>query len=176
MKTRLAKDIGEEKALEVYKKLLQHTHDITVNLNFDKRIYYSESVEQRDIWEDDIYNKFVQSGQELGDKMEQAFHSAFERNASKVCIIGSDCLDLTSDTIQEAFDKLDTHDFVIGPAKDGGYFLLGMKSHTPQLFQNKTYSTSTVCAEAIAELEQLEASYFLLPVLSDVDHAADLKR
>ncbi|MFY0650394.1 MAG: TIGR04282 family arsenosugar biosynthesis glycosyltransferase [Cyclobacteriaceae bacterium] len=176
VKTRLAKDIGEDKALEVYKRLLQHTHDITVNLDFDKRVYYSKSVEQNDIWEDAVYDKYVQSGRELGDKMEQAFQSAFKQYASKVCIIGSDCLELSGEIISHAFNQLDYFDYVVGPAKDGGYYLLGMTTHSPQLFQNKTYSTNTVCAEAISEIQQLGGSHYLLPELSDIDHASDLNR
>ena len=90
-------------------------------------------------------------------------------------IIGSDCYDLSSKVINTAFELLEENDVVVGPAKDGGYYLLGMNEFFPQLFQDKEYSTDTVLKELLEEAEELELSVYQLPTLSDIDTFEDLK-
>lgn len=174
VKTRLARDVGDERALEIYKQLLDHTHSVTIDLDCEKHLYYSNQIDRGDIWNLGNYQKFVQQGQDLGDKMSNAFKNAFKEHNGPVCIIGSDCLEINESIIREAFLKLEQFDFVIGPARDGGYYLLGMNSYVPQLFSNKTYSTPEVLEEAILEIKKLNKSFFLLPKLSDVDTLDDL--
>jgi len=174
VKTRLAKEIGADKALEVYQDLLNHTHSITQNLPFNKDLYYSERVDENDLWSSADYQKKVQQGEELGSKMSNAFNAGFKEGKSPICIIGSDCFELSEDILLDAFEKLKDFDFVIGPARDGGYYLLGMNEHSPSLFNDKLYSTSKVCEEAIHEIKKLGKSYFLLPKLSDIDTLKDL--
>ncbi|MFT7035649.1 MAG: rSAM/selenodomain-associated transferase 1 [Cyclobacteriaceae bacterium] len=174
VKTRLAKEIGDDKALEVYQELLNHTHSITNSLPVSKNLYYSQRVDENDIWSSADYQKLVQQGEELGSKMSNAFSDSFEDGKSPICIIGSDCFELSEDILQDAFEKLTDFDFVIGPAKDGGYYLLGMNVHSPTLFNDKVYSTSEVSEEAINAIKHLGKSYFLLPELSDIDTLKDL--
>lgn len=175
VKTRLAKEIGDDKALEVYHELLSHTHSITNNLLVEKFLYYSQRTDDGDIWNPKVYQKKVQKGGELGDKMSNAFSEGFGDGKGPICIIGSDCFELSENILNEAFEKLQQFDFVIGPANDGGYYLLGMNEFSPELFKNKVYSTSQVSKEAIDEIRRLKKSYFLLPELSDVDTLKDLK-
>lgn len=175
VKTRLAKDIGIDGALDVYKYLVEHTNEVTRDLPFAKAIYYSEYVEIEDVWDTEIYHLFVQKGKDLGERMQHAFEQSFEKKFKKVVIIGTDCFDLTPDLIEEAFDELDEHDVVVGPAKDGGYYLLGMKKPWPQLFQGKTYSHKKVFNELLEELDKMKASFYPLPQLSDIDTLQDLK-
>ena len=174
VKTRLAKEIGNDKALEVYHELLSHTHSITNKLPVDKYLYYSQRTDDGDIWNSQVYQKKVQQGQELGDKMSNAFSEGFRDGKGPICIIGSDCFELSENILNEAFKKLQQFDFVIGPAKDGGYYLLGMNEYSPELFDNKVYSTAQVSEEAINEIKRLRKSYFSLPKLSDVDTLKDL--
>ena len=174
VKTRLAKEIGDDKALEVYQELLNHTHSITNSLSVSKYLYYSQRVDENDIWSSADYQKKVQQGEELGSKMSNAFSEGFKDGKAPMCIIGSDCFELSEDILQDAFEKLKHFDFVIGPAKDGGYYLLGMNEHSPSLFNDKVYSTSDVLQDAINEITALDKSYFLLPKLSDIDTANDL--
>lgn len=176
VKTRLAKDIGHEQALVVYNHLLQHTRDATIDLPFDKSVYYSDQIEQGDVWDDTSYSKFVQRGHDLGERMHEAFKDRFDAGYSKICIIGTDCFEIEPAIVQEAFKALDTYDFAIGPAKDGGYYLLGMTMMTPELFFNKTYSTPSVYKEAIEEIRKLNKTVHQLPELSDVDHEKDLRK
>jgi len=176
VKTRLAKTIGNERALEIYIQLLEHTRSITRNLNCDKAIFYSDYIEDLDIWHTAGYQQFLQKGENLGDKMQNAFHEAFRKGYKKVAIIGSDCGELSTTVIQQAFDVLLLNDVVVGPTYDGGYYLLGMKSMHQELFQNKTWSTSDVTSETLLDINRLNLSYKLLTKLSDIDDENDLRK
>src|SRR5690606_16244847 len=137
VKTRLAKTTGNKAALEIYKFLLHHTFTITNRLNCDKIVYYSDTVNQNDIWNLN-YQKREQKGDDLGERMLNAFSENL-RNYDKVIIIGSDIYELKTEHIEQAFQKLNNHNVVIGPAKDGGYYLLGLKSLKPEIFKNKNW-------------------------------------
>ncbi|MEM6803979.1 MAG: TIGR04282 family arsenosugar biosynthesis glycosyltransferase [Bacteroidota bacterium] len=174
-KTRLAKGIGHEKALEVYRKLLAHTRDISLKLSADKAVFFGNQMPEKDLWTEAGLARYQQVGEDLGARMLHAFDWAFTQGYTQICIIGSDCANLTSDILDQAFQELYTHDFVIGPARDGGYYLLGMSALYPKVFENKVWSTSEVRKEAIADLEEGDKSYALLEMLSDVDVVEDLK-
>lgn len=174
VKTRLAASVGPEEALEIYMHLLQHTKEVTQNLSTDKLVYYSNNVEQQDLWPNDKYQKRVQPNGDLGEKMSEAFKAAFEDGYESVVIIGSDCHQLTQEIIEKAFHALETNDVVIGPALDGGYYLLGMKKLHPTLFQNKRWSTEHVFPDTLHDIEKLHLSHVILPELSDVDYIEDL--
>ena len=174
VKTRLAEDIGIYKALEVYQELVYHTHKITRKIEVDKSVFYSEYVEVEDIWSEEHFSHKLQKGNTLGEKMSNAFDEGFD-SYRKVVIIGSDCYDLNSKIIKTAFEMLDEHDVVVGPAKDGGYYLLGMNEYFPQLFDGKEYSNSNVLNDLLEEAEELELKVYQLPKLSDVDTLEDLK-
>lgn len=173
VKTRLAKDVGDDKALEIYQKLLAHTRHITASLEVDKRLYYSKNIVEQDEWSNNLYQKNVQIEGDLGTKMKTAFQETFEAGHEKAVIIGSDCIALNSDVLKEAFLQLDTHDFVIGPTFDGGYYLIGMNKLFDDVFQDKNWSTQSVFPDTIADLQQAQKSYFLLPQLSDIDYIED---
>jgi uncharacterized protein len=174
VKTRLASTIGDKKALEIYLHLAQHTKLITEHLPFDKIIFYSEQIEINDFWENKLYQKAVQEGSDLGQKMRNAFEEGFETGYKSICIIGTDCIELTTAIIQNAFHTLTTQEAVIGTAKDGGYYLLGMKKFHPELFGNKYWSTSSVAADTLEDLKKLGLSYATLPTLRDIDTEDDL--
>ncbi len=176
VKTRLAKGLGDDKALEIYRELLAHTRQITASLSCDKLLFYSKNIEVEDEWSNDIFQKKLQIEGGLGEKMETAFQEAFETAYQKVLIIGSDCIALDSVLLKAAFEALDTHDFVVGPTFDGGYYLIGMKSLFEPVFTNKNWSTESVFPDTIADLQKADKSYFLLPKLSDIDHAEDWQR
>lgn len=175
VKTRLAKDIGDTKALEVYEYLLAYTQQITQNLPAtDKVVYYSHYIEANDLWSNDYYQKLVQQGEDLGGRMNNAFVEGFDQGYTSTVIIGSDCIEITQEIIQEAFEALKVNDFVIGPARDGGYYLLGMNQLYSSVFQNKTWSTDTVFQDTMRDLESISSKIYQLPQLSDVDTVQDL--
>lgn len=174
VKTRLAASIGPDKALAVYRLLLQHTREITRLLPIDKVVYFSDALEGKEDWEDEYYHKQVQQGSDLGERMAQAFEVAFARGYQKVGIIGSDCYELRSDTLRHAFHLLEEKDLVLGPSTDGGYYFLGMSGFLPALFRHKAWSTSTVLSDTLADAARLQLNCALLPELTDVDEEKDL--
>ena len=174
VKTRLAKTIGNERALEIYKKLLTHTQSIASPIDADKFVFYSDTINETDQWSAADYYKKLQFNGDLGQRMAAAFQEAFSLGYQSICIIGSDCYELTSAIISEAFSKLSDHDVVIGPTHDGGYYLLGMKLLYKPLFLNKSWSTDTVFSDTINDFDTLSLTSYRLIKLSDVDEEKDL--
>ena len=172
-KTRLAATVGDETALNIYKFLLDHTKNITQGLNIGKWLYYSDDIWENDIWDSSDYAKKVQSGNDLGERMSNAFIDGFNAGYEKIIIIGSDMYDLTENDLLEAFNLLDQHDYIIGPAIDGGYYLLGMKIFNPALFNNKIWGSNTVFQATIQDLRNMD--YGLLAPKNDIDYFEDIK-
>ena len=172
-KTRLAKTVGDEKALEIYKFLLKKTKDVTSKVTSDKAVYYSIKIRENDIWDANIYQKHQQVGVDLGIRMLNAFKNSFEAGYQKVIIIGSDLYDLSSENIEKAFTVLDKNDVVIGPAEDGGYYLLGMNDLQENIFKNKDWGTATVRKDTLTDLQ--DKAVFLLEELNDVDVYEDIE-
>ncbi len=174
VKTRLAATIGNERALDIYKQLLKKTHAITYSLNCDKIIYYTPEIVTDDLWNDGNYQKGKQSEGDLGDRMLAAFSSAFKNNYQQVCIIGSDCYELKTEHISNAFNLLNYHDVVVGPSSDGGYYLLGMKKLHHSLFRNTPWSTDQVLPTTLTTIRERQLSFSLLNTLRDIDREEDL--
>jgi len=174
VKTRLAKTIGDQKALDIYKLLLHYTKKTIQNINCDKAVYYSEAIQENDIWENSKFQKNLQNGKDLGDRMCNAFKNAFNKDYEKVVVVGSDIFELQSIQILEAFKALDKHEVVIGPAKDGGYYLLGLKKMYPEIFNNKNWGTETIFQETMQDLNNVDVH--LLVELNDIDTYDDLKQ
>jgi rSAM/selenodomain-associated transferase 1 len=174
VKTRIARTVGNERAVHVYKHLLQHTQDITQSLPYRRIVYYGDFINPDDGW--NAYEKQLQSGDDLGQRMLNAFRAQFEAGAGRVCIIGSDCLAITSNHIRLAFEALNQADVVIGPATDGGYYLLGMKQLHPALFENMPWSQPEL--RQLTELAMLQngLTFERLEELSDIDEWDDYQR
>jgi rSAM/selenodomain-associated transferase 1 len=174
VKTRLAKTIGNEKALVVYNDLLLHTMIETRAIKSDKFVFYDASINDNDIWSTECYKKKIQSDGDLGQRMQDAFETLFKMGYQNCVIVGSDLFDLKASIIETAFEKLVTHEVVIGPAEDGGYYLLGLKRNNPLIFQNKNWGTDTVFKATMKDLKGHQIS--LLETLNDIDTFEDLQR
>lgn len=172
-KTRLADTIGEEAALHIYIFLLQHTVAITKDINVKKEVHYSVQIRDNDLWNPNIYSKKQQYGDDLGQRMEYAFAKGFEQGYENIIIIGSDMYDLSQKDIENAFLALDTHEYVIGPAEDGGYYLFGMKSLNSQVFKNKAWGTETVLKDTLKDIK--EKNLKVLEERNDIDYYEDIK-
>ncbi|MDG1661351.1 MAG: TIGR04282 family arsenosugar biosynthesis glycosyltransferase, partial [Winogradskyella sp.] len=157
----------------IYKYLLQHTANVSKEVDADRFVFYSESIQDNDIWDDSFFNKKLQYGNDLGERMQNAFQQLFDSNYKNVIIIGSDLLDLNSVIINKAFSLLNVYDAVIGPAKDGGYYLLGLKAANPKLFKNKVWGTETVRRDTLNDLKN--STVFTLDELNDIDTFEDMK-
>jgi rSAM/selenodomain-associated transferase 1 len=174
VKTRLAAELGDSKALAIYHYLTSHTRTITEALNVHKVVFYSDYIDTEDSWSNAIFMKRLQDGMDLGGKMSNAFQNGFDKGYNSICIIGTDCFELTPSIISSAFEALTFSDAVIGPARDGGYYLLGMNSLYEQLFRNKSWSTDSVFKDTIRDFKAAAIKFHELPVLSDIDKASDL--
>jgi len=174
VKTRLAKTMGPEKALEIYLQLIAYTHKVSKDLTVDKYVFYSDEVIKEDLWDQGGFQKYKQEGSDLGKRMFNAFKLAFSKNYNKVVVIGSDCFDITPKIIRKAFDALPHDNFVIGPTQDGGYYLLGMTALHASLFKNKKWSSENVLHDTLIDIRNMNGSYKLLPELTDIDTEEDL--
>jgi len=172
VKTRLASKIGNKLALKVYNELTRHTASICEKIKTKKKIYYSKEIIYNDLWSDLVFQKQLQCEGDLGQRMKTAFDEAFDEGYNKVIIIGSDVYSLSELIIQQAFHKLNYHDVVIGPALDGGYYLLGLKMNYPQIFNNKNWGTKSVLKETLHDLKS--KSIFFLNPQNDIDDYEDL--
>lgn len=175
-KTRLAATVGDDEALRIYKELLRHTREIAANIDANRYLSYSFFIDKNDEWANNLFQKSLQISGDLGLKMKTAFEDAFEKGNKKVVIIGSDCASLTIEIVENAFNKLENHDFVIGPADDGGYYLLGMRTFAPSIFDDIAWSTEQVFPKTIENIQHLNKTYDLLPTLSDIDYEEDWKK
>ncbi|MFT6971102.1 MAG: rSAM/selenodomain-associated transferase 1 [Roseivirga sp.] len=174
VKTRLAATVGDQNALSIYKRLLERTKEVTVPLSVDKVVYYDLTMGSDDLWSNDGFNKDLQHQGDLGHRMSIAFEKSFQIGYNKVCIIGSDCFELTTEVLNTAFNALDKTNAVIGGAKDGGYYLVGTSQFIPQIFENKQWSTAEVYTDTIKDFKELGHSFIELPKLNDIDREEDL--
>ncbi len=175
VKTRLASSVGDEEALRIYRELLGHTRKVTSAVDTTRCLYYSHFIDEKDEWNPNLFQKHLQYEGDLGMRMSMAFKDQ-TTNHSKAIIIGSDCAQITASIIQDAFNGLDESDVVIGPSFDGGYYLLGMNSWHPGLFQDIEWSTSSVYESTLSSIKSLGLTYRALPTLSDIDYLEDWQK
>ena len=173
-KTRLATTVGDQNALKIYKELLEHTHQITKNLSCDSFLFYYRESPNTMNWETEKYKHKLQVQSDLGGRMKNAFQEIFDEGYGNIIIIGSDCYDLSEDIINQAFNLLKENEVVIGPALDGGYYLLGLTKMVNSLFEDVKWSTSEVLHATVKVLENQQLKYDTTTPLSDIDVYEDL--
>ncbi len=179
VKTRLAADVGPARAAELYRHLGRHVVAATIADTHQTVVWYAPRAGGRLVraWLDglDVSRFHPQPGGNLGRRLHAAFARHFSQGAGRVVIIGSDCPDVDRWMIGDALTALDRHDVVLGPAWDGGYYLLGMKAPHDALFQRIPWSTAAVLELTLDRARQLGLGTALLPTLRDVDTAADAR-
>jgi rSAM/selenodomain-associated transferase 1 len=173
VKSRLAKTLGNDKALEIYLRLLSLTYKHTKKLDCDKFLFLSEFID--DGLYDSTYSKKLQKGSDLGLRMLNAFEDLFDAGYNKIVLIGVDCSSLTEEILEESFDKLNAHDVVIGPSQDGGYYLIGLKKPYEFLFANMTWGNDKVLQETIKRIAENNMTFYLVKELIDIDEEEDLQ-
>lgn len=139
-----------------------------------------------DEWSCIYFDKQLQTGKDLGERMSNAFDFVLKKHAC-ACIIGSDCPTLSVDILQQSFEELVNFDCVLGPSTDGGYYLLGLKNKgnnlenndfdlektLKRLFDDMVWSTDRVLHNTINRIKENNQTFFLLPELTDIDEEAD---
>jgi len=178
VKTRLAAEIGAGAALRVYRRLAEHAVGQARALGGEValRIHFTPADAENEVraWLGGGAEYLPQAEAELGGRMRAAFAAAFAAGHRRVVIIGSDLPGLTADLLRDAFARLDAHPVVLGPARDGGYYLLGLREMRPEIFRDIPWSTGAVFDATAERLAALGITPARLPVLGDVDVAADL--
>ena len=172
-KTRLAATIGDKNGLAVYKKLLAYTRKTVTPIEADKQLWYSRFIPEQDAWNKAIFDKRTQHGESLGERMKAAFRQAFDDGYKRVVIIGSDCGQLEPEHLEQAYRALLQNDVAIGPSQDGGYYLLGMRTFLPVLFEDKAWSTVDVFSQTLSDCKKHHLSCQVLEELNDVDTEED---
>jgi hypothetical protein len=169
VKTRLAKGVGHTEAVRIYKALLTNTEEVIAPLSQD--VFIFSDVHFEGYFKG--YSWYLQEGTDLGVKMYNAFEQVFSLGYHSVSIIGSDCFELTTEIIQDAYKSAKPS--VLGPSKDGGYYLLGLKGNHKAIFDKVDWSTERVLEQTKKQLQSVEMNYDLLPTLTDIDDLEDLR-
>ncbi|WP_235296449.1 TIGR04282 family arsenosugar biosynthesis glycosyltransferase [Portibacter marinus] len=172
-KTRIGRIKGDDVAMKVYQRLLTYTRDLVKDLQVQKIVFYNKYIEHDGFWANHLFSKKLQVEGDLGQKMAHAFFNEFNEKVTSVVIIGSDCAELKEKDVKKAFQILENKDVVIGPAQDGGYYLLGMNEYYPELFEDKPWSQEDLLKETLATLDERGLTYELLDEKSDIDYWED---
>jgi len=178
-KTRLIPALGAEGAADLQRQMTHHTlttvQDACLRYGYEMEVRHTADQPQK---MSDLFGtgpRYTQQGQgDLGDRLARAFRDAAEQGRDKALCIGSDCPSITQETFRETFDRLDESDLVIGPACDGGYYLIGMKHPMPELFRDIEWGSASVLSQTRQRAAELGLSVYLLDELSDIDEPRDL--
>jgi rSAM/selenodomain-associated transferase 2/rSAM/selenodomain-associated transferase 1 len=180
VKTRLARDVGDEPAAEFYKICAEHVfrESDKVSGRVERYLFYSDPEDSREMqqWGGPRFNYVAQVGSDLGRRLEHAFSTVLEHGAQKAIVLATDVPDISADIIDEAFRGLDSSDAVLGPCPDGGYYLLGMRRLYKELFTNMPWSTNQVLDKTSDVMRKLGLTVRWLPALADIDTGEDLRR
>ena len=180
VKTRLAADYGNKFASAFYRLSAEHTFEQCRKLipsGINGCIYFSDKNVESDVrkWIGEGFEYHPQKGNNLGEQMSDAFCTMFSKGINYAVIIGTDIPDISDELIRRAYKLLDNNDFVIGPANDGGFYLLGMENFYPGLFDDIKWSTSSVYGELVEKILRQNLKFANMEVLTDIDTKADLK-
>ncbi|MEO9258482.1 MAG: TIGR04282 family arsenosugar biosynthesis glycosyltransferase [Crocinitomicaceae bacterium] len=173
VKTRLAQGIGDEEALKIYHELLDFTIEESSKVSAEKMLYYSDFIPEQQLNND--FSIALQTGEDLGERMKNAFSEGFKKGYGRIILIGSDSFEIDANDIQKAFFMLNDKDTVIGPATDGGYYLIGLKAPFEPIFTNKPWSTDVIFKRTYLELMLYNKTIALLEEKSDIDTLEDLE-
>lgn len=175
VKKRLAAQIGDGEALKAYASMLHETiHKVLTLKKVDLYGFYEDTTKQN--IKINKIETLLQKGNNLGEKMFNAFFYLFKKGYKKVALIGADSPDLPLSYIEEAFLKLNIFDLVLGPTEDGGYYLIGMKRPFEILFKDIRWGSKDVLNETVTIAQKEGINYFLLKQWYDIDDIDGLRK
>jgi rSAM/selenodomain-associated transferase 1 len=178
VKTRLIPPLSAEDASRLYRVIAEEEVRRTAPRSGEYRRLFcytpTDALESMQAWFPGE-EWLAQSEGDLGARMAHAFGEAFARGAARVAIVGSDVPWISRTHVMEAFDALNDHDLVLGPARDGGYYLLAMSRTQPELFEGVAWSTPTVLADTFQRASGLGLKGRVLETLSDIDSVKDVR-
>jgi uncharacterized protein len=177
VKTRLAAKIGAQAAADLYRALGRSTVSACLGETYQTAVWFTPSRARRLVrgWLDDlpVAEYRAQRAGILGSRLSAAFRHHFQVGATRVVLIGSDCPGIDAALVSRAFGSLSEHDLVLGPAHDGGYYLIGLRRPEPRLFRGVDWSTDAVLAQTLSRAARLKLHSALLPRLRDIDTPED---
>lgn len=176
VKTRLAKAIGSKNAALLYKIFTETVVKRIKSTYYKIFVFYMPVSKRKEVisWLGDDLNYYSQKGIDLGQRLKNAFKIAFENGAKKVVVIGTDSPLIEQKEIKDAFAKLNDRECVIGPSRDGGYYLLGLKKYNADVFKDIKWSTEKVFSQTVGKLEESNAKFLVLDFNFDIDNVEDL--
>ena len=180
-KTRLIPAVGKERAADIQRTMTEQT--VATARSFAAKAgdcsieiwFFGGSRAEMSEWLGDDLSYVEQPDGDLGHKMSEALSASFNAGAKLALIIGTDCPSITVDILEQAFEALAESDVVLGPAHDGGYYLMGQSQYAPALFRDIDWGTSSVFAETVNKASSAGLSQSLLPKLHDIDTPDDLE-
>ena len=176
VKTRLAKKLNKGLVIDLYKAFVIDILDAAHPNGTPEIFYYPQHRKKMIVdWLGQRYPYTCQAGSDLGERMVSAFEKTFNKGYDKAVLIGTDIPELNVKILKLAFERLAVHDLVLGPSRDGGYYLIGFNraSYSSQIFNNIAWSTPQVFAQTLDQANQNNLTYFLLPELNDIDTLED---
>lgn len=179
VKTRLIPALGADGAASLHRALTEHILQIIKDfINLAKIDFCicsdgAEIHEMHEMFGSDHLCSFQAEG-DLGQRMSAAFAASLKQGRRRVVLIGSDCPGISAQILKSAFIYLDRYDLVLGPANDGGYYLIGLSALYPEIFQNLPWGTADVLAITLARAAGLGLKTILLEPLTDIDRPEDL--
>jgi rSAM/selenodomain-associated transferase 1 len=179
VKTRLARDIGDDAACEVYRTMAERIFAETGPDagSYERVVFYSPASSEQKVkeWLPGV-RVVPQRGSDIGEIMDNAFCDMFEAGAEKALVTGADIPGLNKHIVSLAFQELRHADVVIGPAMDGGYYLIGMKSRLPDIFRGIPWGTARVLVETLRVTGRLRLTVRTVTAMTDIDTLEDLLR
>lgn len=186
VKTRLAREVGPLRAAEIYRSLVEANLKVLAKIEEPFRLIlaFDPAEKEQEVREwlkpFHIIEFLPQKGADLGERLQHAFQFAFQErskqlNGQRVMALGSDTMGLTPQIINAGFEALHEYDCVIGPAMDGGYYLIGLHSEDGEIFSNIPWSTGMVYQSTVQYLERERLAYYRLPELEDLDDIKNYK-
>jgi uncharacterized protein len=173
VKSRIAQEIGNDAAIAIYNELLDYTFSLAQEVKKFCSVHLFFTIKNEDKrWAEISEYQYIQNEGDLGERMSSALHQVLQLN-KKVVLVGSDCPYLGATHISESFDQLELADVVIGPANDGGYYLIGMNSLQKNIFSEIPWSTSSVYHSTVDKLYDARLTFVTLDRLDDIDYYKD---
>ncbi len=180
VKTRLIPALGAQGAADCQRRMseqiVRQVRELKRYRATDLQIHYQGGkTEMMAAWLGDDLNYYPQKGDDIGCRMAAAFQQAFAAGCRRIILIGSDCPALTAAILDSALNKLKQLDLVLGPAMDGGYYLIGLNRPCPALFTEISWGTGKVLAETLKKAEKQSLSVGYVDTLYDIDRPEDLR-
>lgn len=179
VKTRLIPELGPERATILHQRMTQHVvacaREAALTTQASLQVHFHGGSRKKMMeWLGTGITYYPQKGRDLGERMREAFRRALRHGAHRVVLVGSDLPGLTREILDQAFQALENCQVVLGPTLDGGYYLIGLKEDSPELFSGIPWGSKDVMKSTLERVAKLGLNVKLLEMLEDVDRPQDL--